>query len=207
MVVSNTSVPRVGFDLDNTLIDYQPAIRDLALSFGLGANSFTQASVRSALRRRDGGEDLWQEFQSYLYTDGLRQALPAEGSVELLQALNDRGFEVCIVSHKTKRTQERFGARDLRAPARDWLHMHRLVPGLIAERDVFFEEDQAAKVTRIRELCCDFFIDDLEEIVNHPDLIGHVRMIQFQPAPNTSCKTGEQQVVNFEKIRSWLIPN
>ncbi len=189
MVDSTASSGIVGFDLDNTLINYQPAIRDLARNFGLPAEAFTQARVRTELRQRASGEDLWQEFQACLYTDGLQQALPAEGSMKLLHALRDHGFEVCIISHKTTHTQERFGARDLRSPASDWLRKHGLVPALIAEHSVFFEENQAAKV------------------VTHPGLIGNVRMIHYQPELSFSSETTGHQIIDFEKIASWVIPS
>ena len=156
---------RIGLDLDNTVIDYAPAYRAIAKEMGLPPQLVDRDSIREALRKSDEDDEEWQRFQALLYTDGLSYAQPAPGLLEFLRTCNSLAVPVVIISHKTKVTPERFGARDLRAPALAWLQDQGITPAHVAPEGVSFCTNRAEKVRMIAELQCDVFVDDLIEVL------------------------------------------
>lgn len=194
-------VRRLGLDLDNTLVDYTASCKFLAPSFGIDEPSATRDEIRRQLRLPDSDEE-WQRFQSLLYTDGLDSALPASGAVELIRGCTNKGIEVFIVSHKTKSGPERFGARNLRAPALQWLTNHNLVPSLIPFDHVFFTDSMDAKVESIASLRLDAFVDDLPEVLSHPKWPSSTLGFRFSSTSvsDDSCNW----CVDFPALNEWL---
>ena len=125
--MNNTPILRregyCALDLDNTIIDYTPAFEQLAPKFGLPRN-YTRNLIKQSFKTQDGEDHLWQEFQSLLYTEGLSYAIPSPNLMEFLDYLQKSMIRISIISHKTERTQKRFGAQNLREPALKWLHRH-----------------------------------------------------------------------------------
>lgn len=194
-------VHRLGLDLDNTLIDYTASFESLAPHFGITGPQATRDEIRGQLRRPEGDEE-WQRFQSLLYTEGLENALPATGAVELIRGCKSNDIEVFIVSHKTRRGPDRFGARDLRAPALQWLTNHNLVPGLIPRDHVFFSDSVDAKIESIAGLRLDVFVDDLPEILSHPRWPSSTLGLRF-----SSVNIGGDSpygCVDFPALNEWL---
>jgi hypothetical protein len=60
--------------------------------------------------------------------------------------------------------------------------LHERIPAL----DVYFEDTQADKIARLTEIGCSWFIDDLEEIFDHPDFPPHVGRILIGPSAGPS---------------------
>ena len=194
-------VRRLGLDLDNTLIDYKASFEFLAPRFGIDRPSATRDQIRRQLRRADDDEE-WQRFQSLLYTEGLESALPAPGAVELIRGCSKKAIEVFIVSHKTKRGPERFGGRNLRAPALQWLTVHDLVPHPIPEGHVSFTDSVQDKVRTIAALRLDVFVDDLAEVLSHPQWPSSTLGLRFCPASlGGDAAKGN---VDFPALSDWL---
>ena len=171
-------IKHIGIDLDNTIIDYTKAFIEIGRDFGFKPNS-TRESIRKALRRTDGTDDLWQEFQSLLYTRGLDFAELAPSAKTFMSLARNSGIEVSIVSHKSRTTQERFGGQDLRGPALDWLRKHQLIPQIVDEKDLHFTSTQEKKIEKILELRIDFFIDDLEDVIQKLVKIASLKTWHF----------------------------
>ena len=163
MIASN-EIKLIGLDLDNTVIDYAPAYAALGKNFGFEGNDATRYQVRSTLRKSAEDDEEWQRFQALLYTEGLTLATPAQGIIEFLEELNRRNISAFIASNKTSTGPERFGKRDLRTPAREWLHRWGISPGLVDVVDVTFHETLSSKVDEISSRAPNIFIDDLIEV-------------------------------------------
>lgn len=157
---------RIGIDLDNTLIDYSEAALDLANEENLKGVSSAQ-DLRERFRESDN--EKWQYLQARLYTDGLDNATPANGCIDFMARAREIGWQLYVVSHKTMTTPAKFGGRDMRKPAREWLGRVGITPGLIPENQVFFCSSQVEKVEKVGNLNLDWFIDDLKEVLAHPD--------------------------------------
>ena len=170
----------LGLDLDNTVIDYAAAYRELSRDFGLPENCETREAIRETLRSSSVADEQWQRFQSILYTDGLDLAQPSEGILPLLEACQFAGIPVVIISHKTMKGPERFGARDLHAPARDWLVRNGIAPGLIPASGVTFHSTATEKVNQVARIAPCWFVDDLEEILLMEGFPPGVRRILYR---------------------------
>jgi hypothetical protein len=167
---------RIGFDFDNTIVSYDSAIGVLAEQmFTLPSEvPRTKLGLREHLRAA-GREHEWTAFQGALYGPGMVHAQPFQGAIETMQALMKEGHQLTIVSHRS-RVPYAGPPHDLHTAARGWVS-ERLQPAglfLVDEqipgdsRTVNFMETRDAKVTRIAELGCHVFLDDLPEVLEAP---------------------------------------
>jgi hypothetical protein len=196
---------RIGLDLDNTVIDYTPAYPAIAKKMGLPEKCVDRESIRRFLRLSANDDLEWQEFQSNLYTEGLRVAQPAEGLDEFLSLCASLKVRVSIISHKTLQTPEQFGARNLRIPALQWLFRQGIVPGVVREKDVYFCNTRDDKVRTISASGCEVFVDDLFEVLTHPELRVDVARIHY--SPDTKVQSNDRTDIataNFTSLTTWL---
>jgi hypothetical protein len=196
---------RIGLDLDNTAIDYTPAYRLIAEKIGLPKRLCDRESIRPMLRNSEDDSMEWQRFQSLLYTDGLAYAQPAAGLLDFLKLCATQNIQVCIVSHKTSQTPVQFGARDLRAPAVKWLMDYGIAPGFVSSEDVYFCRTRKEKVQTIAAIGCQVFVDDLIEVLRHPDLPTDISrfLYSLDATAVSEVQTGIQSA-NFASLTTWL---
>jgi hypothetical protein len=157
---------RIGFDLDNTLIDYAPAFPEILEQHGLDPQ-LSRDEVRQLLQSTDGNDFVWQEIQSKIYTIGLKKAQIARGALECISFLQESKCEVFVVSHKTKTTQPRFGGVELHSLVHNWLENSEIPINFEINQNLYFRDSLEAKVQQIQTLKLDLFVDDLHEVVNH----------------------------------------
>ena len=95
------------------------------------------------------------------------------------------GWKIFIISHKTRDTiiGERF---NLHTSALQWLKDNRVYGTGIrgAVEGVFFESTRSDKVSRINQLCCNIIIDDLADVLLHPDLSKEIMKILYDSRAN-----------------------
>jgi len=154
--------------------------------------------IRKSFKSEDGTDHLWQEFQSLLYTEGLNYAEPSPGLMEFLEFLKYSNVRISIISHKTKKTQERFGALNLREPAIKWLELHGILGKYLPNSSVFFSDTQDQKIDLILEENPDLFIDDLKEV------IGKLSANNFHNVWLYSNEESGARSGDFYKLRSLL---
>ncbi len=196
---------RIGLDLDNTVIDYTPAYRVIAARIGLPREFVDRESIRPLLRRSEVDDMEWQRFQALLYTDGLAFAQPAAGLSDFLNLCATLNVRVFIVSHKTATTPVQFGARDLRGPAQAWLMNQGIVPGHVIKDDIYFCSTRVEKIQTIASLGCEAFVDDLIEVLEHPDLPIDIRRFHYQlDAGMFADPALGVQPANFTSLLTWL---
>ena len=180
---------RIGIDFDNTLACYDELFWELASEDGLVDASVPHRkdAVRDHLRQANL-ESTWTALQGQAYGPRIWEADPFPGSVSAVADFRRRGWQVFIVSHKT-RTPIAGSEYDLHAAARNWLLSQGILgPGILGpeatslgDEQLFFELTKADKLERIRELKCDWFIDDLPEILMDSQFPHHVGRILFDP--------------------------
>ena len=199
-------VPKgIGLDLDNTVVDYTPAYRATAARMGLPPEFTDRESIRPLLRRSEDDDLEWQRFQALLYTDGLAYAKPAAGLREFLNLCTKLHVRVFIVSHKTATTPAQFGGHDLRGPAKAWLVDQGIAPDHINLNDIYFCSTRVEKVQKIASLGCQAFVDDLLEVLEHPNLPMDVRRFHYQlEAPVFDSPAPGVQPANFASLTAWL---
>jgi hypothetical protein len=180
----------IGIDFDNTLVDYSKSIEFLALRHLSLPESLplTKLSIRDYLRSQDR-EDEWTLFQGTLYGPGIINAQPFAGCIDALKLLTRKGHDIVIVSHKTKYPY--MGQPyDLHHSAKEWLNTHLTSLDLFKTKDInshaFFLESKNEKIQAIADLKCDYFIDDLPEILMDINFPKSTQPILFSPSANTN---------------------
>ena len=196
---------RIGLDLDNTVIDYAPAYRPVAKEMGLPQQLVDRESIRESLRKSEEDDEEWQRFQALLYTDGLAYAQPAPGLLEFLSMCDSIGVSVVIISHKTETTPERFGSRDLRVPAFEWLQTQGIVPTHVSPDGVFFCINRVEKVRKITELQCDVFVDDLTEVLKDQKMPDDITRFHYLSGARPTADDPENIFdADFFALTRWL---
>lgn len=178
---------RIGIDFDNTIACYDRLFHQLAAERGLidGSTPATKTAVRDELRHH-GHEEAWTALQGEAYGQRINEATPFPGVAKFIGQCLRAGHRVNVVSH---RTLQPFAGPpcDLHAAARGWLRQHGLLgreagSGVaLCDDDVFFELTKADKLSRIADLRCDCFIDDLPEFLSDADFPGDVDRLLFDP--------------------------
>lgn len=177
----------IGIDFDNTLIHYGRVFRELAVERGLVPPSIPadKEAVRAHVWERFDDIE-WQKLQAAVYGPGISRGVFMEGAPEFLRLCRSRGVDLCIVSHKSEHAAIDPGGVNLRQAALGWMEEQGFFVPVrdggfgFARSDVHFEARRADKVARINRLGCAVFVDDLREVLDHPDLKGSVRRILYR---------------------------
>lgn len=172
----------LGLDFDNTIIRYDELFHKIAFEKGLIPCDLSKEKnvVRNYLREKDI-EDEWTIIQGEIYGDRIKEAVPFEGMLETLQALTVKQISINIISHKTR--EPYLGPnKDLHAVAINWLKKNHFFDpkGLnLKENQVFFEVTKEKKIDRIVDTGCNYYIDDLPEILEM--IPNGINKILFSP--------------------------
>ncbi len=173
----------IGIDFDNTIIQYGNLFFEAGVSLGVisGNSSCSKKKVREYLIGL-GKEDYWTRIQGLVYGEYIQKAKVMEGFFPFIHTCHEKGWDVFIISHKTYNsiTGERF---NLHTAASNWLEKKGIygpdIQGVV--KGVFFEETRLRKVCRINQLGCDIMIDDLPDVLLHPDLSSEIFRILYDP--------------------------
>lgn len=187
----------VGFDFDNTIIDYNNLFGLAALEKNLivKSSAHDKNSVKQYLINSNK-EDEWTKLQGEVYGSRVLEANLYEGILEIFKYLSSNNHKIYIVSHKTKFPY--LGKKiDLHKSALKFIMENNILNKKdirLTKDDIFFETSIKDKIERIESLKCDIFIDDLECILNLlPDNIIKILFL-----PNSSGKK-----VNYNAIKRW----
>ena len=175
---------RIGIDFDNTLVCYDQLFWTLAHDAGVVDDSVAHQkdSVRDHLRKQ-GLESVWTNLQGKAYGSRILEASPFPDVLNALTEFHERGWEICVISHKT-RSPIAGDDYDLHAAARSWLSTHGIInflPNSSTNTAAFFELTKRDKLQRIADVGCDWFIDDLPELLTDPAFPQNVGRILFDP--------------------------
>lgn len=163
---------KIGIDLDNTIVSYEKSLMRIASRFGIKNISnpgLAKQEIKKILNEDIRRDYRWQKIQGLLYGRLLKYADPMPGVLNFLSLCRVRGYETFIVSHKTE-----FGHFDktktsLRKSALGWIDA-KLVDGFsnpfFSHNNIYFASSQGEKVNLIEQLDLDFFIDDLDEVLD-----------------------------------------
>jgi phosphoserine phosphatase len=195
----------IGFDFDNTIINYNSIFHKVALDNGLITPEVpvNKVSVRDYLRNI-GKESLWTEMQGYVYGSRIEEAEVFPGVLECLEWTLSEGIEVSIVSHKT--LYPILGNRyDLHHAASNWIikFLTNENGPLINPNMVYFELTKKSKLLRIRDIGCTVYVDDLPEILKDKDFPQNTAKLLFDPDDHHHIKD-LSRASHWKDVRSYL---
>lgn len=191
----------VGLDFDNTIVNYDAIFYQLARERDWVPERLpaTKLAVRDYLRAADQ-ENCWTELQGIAYGSRMADAVAFSGVREFITACFARGWQVCVISH---RTQKPFAGPmvDLHVAALAWLqHSGLLQVSSNIEVQVYFELTRDAKVARIKSMNCSVFVDDLREVLDHKEFPSHCARYLFAPQGDASAVHAQAR---YRVVASW----
>ncbi len=175
---------RIGVDFDNTIAGYDRLFANLANERGLDTSDLTgKREIRDALRRRKGGDIEWQKLQALAYGERMAEAELMPGFDRFMAICRDLHVSLSIVSHKTRHSNQGNSSFDLRQAALSWMKARCFFDygsGLSPD-DVHFGDTRHDKVSRIVQLSCTVFVDDLIEVFSEAAFPASIQAILYDP--------------------------
>jgi hypothetical protein len=202
----------IGLDFDNTIVCYDDAIKILAEEMLTLPRELprTKLCLRNFLRDA-GREPEWTEFQGALYGPGMQYAKPFDGAIDTMQALAQQGHQLTIVSHRSRRPYAG-PAYDLHSTAMGWVEVHLRSAGLftcdgsdgLKDSGVNFLETVQAKVSRVAELTCKVFVDDLPDVLNDPGFPDCTIGVLFAPGGQKDDGLSHHRISAWSELPALL---
>ena len=194
----------LGLDFDNTLVRYDKLFYQIAQEKGLIDESVSanKTAVRDYLRNL-GMDEEFTLMQGEVYGSRILEAEPAEGMLETLMELKDRGIDMVLISHKTKKPYKG-PAYNLHEAAWTWLENYGFFSNNLLgwnKSQVHFEETKSSKIKKIGELRCTYYIDDLPEIIE--SISGSTKGLLYDPM-NTYAGSNLKRVTEWKDIKDLL---
>jgi hypothetical protein len=155
---------RIGFDFDNTIVNYDFVFTEIAKELQLDCLHSPKNSIKNYYEIQLGQPNSWKKVQFKVYCELISKIPASDNFIILLYWLIDNKHDIFIISHKTKYIKINNKNLNLREPAKKWIDKN--IPIFNKER-IFFESSAVAKVRKIKSLNLDFYVDDLLTILNH----------------------------------------
>jgi len=167
---------KIGIDLDNTIINYELAFKKVSVLKKLKIKNINKEKLKNKIIK-NFSEGEWTTVQGEIYGKYINFATPYKGFKNFLRN-NNKFFEFFIISHKSKFPI--LGKKiNLHKKAKYWLKNNKISycdNSLINNKNIFFLNTKKNKIKKIKDLKIDYFIDDLEEILNKmPRNIGKIK--------------------------------
>ena len=192
----------IGLDFDNTIVSYEKVYRRVVEKHG--AEIVPGQSAQNILRdyfHRKGEADIFTRIQGAVYGPGLAGAEAYPGFSSCLEQLTADGWKVVVVSHRTKYPLAG-PTHDLHQAARQFLETSGWLGQKI--REAYFEETKEAKLMRIARCGCNFFVDDLPEILTHPAFPKACQPLLFDPSGHPEKGTPHKRVRHWNELPALL---
>ncbi len=189
----------IGIDFDNTIVTYDEVFHKYAFKLGLILKEVkkNKQAIRDSIRALPGGNDKWTKLQGLVYGNHMDEAVPTRGVERFFKACRKNSSKVLIISHKT--LYPAMGPRvNLQVAAKRWLkNMDFLSKFGLIEKDIVFEETLEEKLDQIARKKCAYFIDDLKEVLVHPNFPRGVVKILY------SQKSNDVLPVDITRFKDW----
>tara|TARA_B100000131_G_scaffold320612_1_gene369200 strand:- start:432 stop:1031 length:600 start_codon:yes stop_codon:yes gene_type:complete len=188
----------IGLDFDNTLVIYDELFYKLAIERDLIPKSLSKnkIKIRNYLRAINKDEQ-FTNLQSEVYGRRIIEAPVAPNAFNSLKKLKEN-YKLIIISHKTKYPYA--GPKyDLHKACIGWLEKNKFFSddGLkLKMNDIFFEPTKEEKIQRINNTNCNFYIDDLPEILEN--IGNNVKKILY-----TNNKKVRNNNVSISVLQDW----
>ena len=188
----------IGFDFDNTIISYENLFYEIAKDiFDLPSEIKKDKNSIRNFFLESKKEDQFTILQGLVYGKEIMRATPTKNFLIILDRLfRQKNVKIFIVSHKTKYPYK--GEKiNLRDAATNWIENNLKINGKLSINlnNIFYESTIEEKINRIKQLKCNFFIDDLPSVILK--LKKGTTPILYDPYNNFSK-------LKIDKINNWL---
>lgn len=206
-MVNNTNYT-VGIDFDNTLIDYDEVMYQVALEQNLIPIHLkkSKTEIRNYIKNLSDGELKWRQLQAVVYSEKIKEAKLQKGVKDFFSFCKEKNIPLFIVSHKTVYSNLCGQGNNLRDAALGWMEQHHFFDdnSFFSKEKVFFESTREEKIARIKALGCTHFIDDLEEVFKSRYFPKEVTGVLFDPHQSYQSKELNVVFENWGKITNYF---
>ncbi len=186
---------KIGIDFDNTIVNYEDLFHQESIRRKLFKKSQKKKNSKNNLKNKlisNNREEEWTSIQGIVYGKKMLKAKPYTGSVKFINKYsNKKNFKIFIVSHKT--LYPIIGEKiNLHKISKNWIIKKKIFKNKKISwinKHVFFLQTKKEKIKKIIDLKCDYFIDDLNEILKK--LPKRIKTIHFDP-----CKKSKRTSLN-----------
>ena len=186
---------KIGMDFDNTIVSYDDLFHEIATEQKLIPENFPHSKllIRDYLRKYNKDE-LFTLIQAEVYGKRIIEASPAPNVDLAIKELISIGWDVNIISHKSLYPYK--GPKyDLHKSAILWLEKNNFFDvknvGLSKDK-VHFNLTKEEKINKIENIGCDYFIDDLPEILK----LINKKTIKILYSPQNNYKDLDYIILN-----------
>lgn len=202
----------IGVDFDNTIICYDGVLNKLVRERGLSVSlPCSKKTLRDLLRQLPGGEIEWQKWQAVMYGQRISEAALISHVGEFFRLCRMMNISVYIISHKSEYAAQDAKGVNLRTAALKWMSDNNFFSkdglGLNSE-SIFFCNTRQEKIQVIKQLGCNYFIDDLEETFLEENFPASVQSILYSPSGDHTISTGNLAIKsNWKEIIQYIFPH
>ena len=192
---------RIGIDFDNTIVNYDGLFSKVAKKLKLNLDSYPAKKelIKKEIFKKKNGLKIWQRLQGKVYGEFIANAKIFDGLRKFIIHCNLKNYEIFIISHKT-----RFGHYDekkifLRKAALDFIDSNKIIRSDITgikKKNIFFFTTRKKKITQIKKLKLNFFIDDLTEVLCDKNFPKITKKILF-----SKNKNNNEDIIN---VNNWF---
>lgn len=192
----------IGLDLDNTLIDYSRALREIAQekyykSFPL---SWEKEDYKHfCYSCSTAGEVDWMRLQGLTYGPGIWRAQIIPAAKDFLLFCKAAGHIVHVVSHRTA-SPHFLDDFDNHEVAREYLTKNLVTTGLLGKSNIHLCLTLSEKCKKISELQLDCFIDDLEKVFSDDGFPAKTFGYLYSKSPRSGRKPNNSKI---RILRGW----
>ncbi|MDB3920167.1 hypothetical protein N9349_05380, partial [Candidatus Pelagibacter sp.] len=192
---------RIGIDFDNTIVNYDGLFSKVAKKLKLNLDNYPtkKESIKKEIFKKKNGLKIWQRLQGKVYGEFIANAKIFDGLRKFIIHSNLKNHKIFIVSHKTHLGHYDEKKISLRKAAIDFLNSKKIINSSITgikKKNIFFYTTRGKKITQIKKLNLNFFIDDLSEVLCDKNFPTKTKKILFS-------KTNDNNE-NIIKINNWF---
>lgn len=181
----------IGIDIDNTIIDYKNAFLsnldklDISSSKLNKLKKLDNLDTKYKLKKKIHdiiGEKNWQKLQGLTYGKGINSASIFNEFINFLLVSKNRNIQIYFISHKTMFAHgDKNKTIKLRDEVLKFLKKKYIINRYtsIKKQNIFFFSSKEEKISCIKKLKCDYFIDDLKEILIDKNFPNQTKKILF----------------------------
>ena len=192
----------IGIDLDNTIINYDKTFLNIALKKKIISENkiISKEKLKQKIIKKKSIEQ-WKAIQGIAYGKNIYHSDIMKFFHDFIILSKIRKIKIYIISHKTKYGHYDKKKIQLRKKATQFLISKKIINSDISpilKSNIYFCDTLDQKISKIKELECDFFIDDLYKVINNKNFPKQTTPILFNRS-QTKIKY-KKKIINYS---SW----
>ena len=200
---------RIGIDFDNTIAIYDNIFLSFLKKFNFdnAINTNPKEQLKNILFKSPNGLNQWNKIQGEVYGKKVQKAKLAIGFSNFIKLSNHFKSEIFIVSHKTKYGHLDQSKVNLRERAILWMNKNSFFDVnefALKKSNIFFCSTRKEKISKIKSLKLNFFIDDLYVVLNEIKNFNKIKKIHYTRYEINNFNSQIKKINNWDYISDYI---